>query len=695
MSRRSSSLHLRVGVVLLLAGALGTAWSQAQEAAPGAEQVQTWIRQLGDENYQKREEARAALTRAGATAVAALKAVENSPDIEIRNAAKRLLSELQWQTLRPDVNYLTAIPGEAVIAIRLKDLSDSVARSRETALGKLLSGPDFKPAWDLLKKQFQGVPNPMLPPNVAPLVEKWAARFSGQVAAALWAFDPRPPEPNVKAALIAELTGGDPAKIYDELLAETGIGAQGIATPSNGLKVLVLPGMGAVALAGKHLIVATNRESVDEVARGLLGAAGSLNDSPAFQKLKPQLGAEPDLLFLMNFPAYLKMVSIMPGAQQMGDMMSKMGYDALDFMAMSSRVAGDRFEDRFVMVFNERPSKLVELMSKGSTGTTSLKEALAVVPANAVAVFGSYLDGQAMYAVGFEYMKGMLETYKAMGMQMPDLDVAVKNIEDTLNLKLADLAGAIKGDLAYWARLAPTLGPPDIGISIGCVDAAKAQWLAETLSKLTDVLARSVVAAQPGAPLPAAMTKADRGGRAIYAEADDSPLMKFPVRAQVPYRVCWSAHGSRVVLGSSPAVVDDRLNALDAKTPGFDPAKVLPATPEAAGAKNLVALDVAGLLNYAAKFGLPILAGALQNNPEGQAVVAGLMQKPDLFNSVPPLVLTMQPPKDGVQTSTMWSPTPYLPTAFGVVGVAVVLGINQARPPQPVPPPQAPAGQNF
>jgi len=691
-------------------------------APPSADQVQAWVKQLGAEDFQKREEARAALSKAGAAALPALNAAKNAQDPEVRNAVALLIAQLQWRNLRKDISYLSLFPATSVFAMQVKNVGGAVERSRQTALGKLLDGPEFKPLMDLATNRMKQQGGAGLE-----IVLKWLKRFNGQVGGAVWSFDPNNPQ-LWRMGVIAELTGDAPDKLYEEFLGETKLFQGGTPALANGLTVLKGPNdMGAVALAGRHVILAPNMASLEELAGGLLEPVpDNFLASPGFAKVKAKLPADPELTVIFNFQAYLRMLGNLAGPQ-MAQVMKDMGYDALEQIAMATTIAGDRFEDRVVVSVSDKPSKLLKLMTMGM-GPTPLKEALAVAPAEAVLAGTSYLDGAVAYEFLLGYIKDLLQMQKQMGMPVPDVDQVLGQFEQLSGLKVAELSGAAKGDLVYWVKLAPELAPPEIGFSLGCADEAKAKMLAETLPKLVDLGAvqlqqrprrrrpggapkaeekgaeekkaeeKKAEEAPPAPPpaLPPTMTKAERNGRAIFTESEESPLVKIPGRAAVPYRLSWAAYGARVIVATSPAAVEARMAALDAKLPGFDPARVLPQTAETATAKTLFALDVGALLNYGAKYALPILLANLEKDPELQGVVKGLYEKEGLFKNLPALAGTSWPLKDGVQTSAIWGPSPYLATALGGGVAAGYLIARQAGALRgPVAPPKAPAGVQF
>jgi len=82
-------------VLLWLAAAVWCGEPPAKTDAPAPEQLAAWVRQLGDENFQTREEAQQKLLAAGQPAVAPLRTAAQSEDAEVRTRAERILGELE------------------------------------------------------------------------------------------------------------------------------------------------------------------------------------------------------------------------------------------------------------------------------------------------------------------------------------------------------------------------------------------------------------------------------------------------------------------------------------------------------------------------------------------------------------------------------------------------------------------------
>jgi tetratricopeptide (TPR) repeat protein len=82
---------LPLGIVLVFA-----APNSAISGAPGREQIARWVEQLGDNEFQRREEASQKLWEAGQAAESALEMVSNSADAEVARRARDILARFKW-----------------------------------------------------------------------------------------------------------------------------------------------------------------------------------------------------------------------------------------------------------------------------------------------------------------------------------------------------------------------------------------------------------------------------------------------------------------------------------------------------------------------------------------------------------------------------------------------------------------------
>jgi hypothetical protein len=680
-------LAKRNGWRLLIALAVGAWWSGARAGAaepPVSEaQLAVFIQQLGDADFEKREQAQAAILKAGLAAVPLLRKAEaETQDAEIRSSTAKLLARLRWLDLPKDVNYLEVIPTESVFAFHIDDLRRSVQAARKTAVGKLIEGPDLKPLLDLavlrLPQEAGGPMHAFL---------KWSARFQGQSAGAAWSFNPMQMEQS-RAALIAEITDPEPEKVLREFLAETGLEKIWQVKDEAGFRMWMSnePGGGAAALLGRHLILGLNPPSVMKLAEGLVEKPKQgLWDSPNYKKLNPA-GGKADLTFAMNFRAYFKMLENMPFVAPQADVLRTAGYDQMELILVETRVKGELFEDRFAMLISGPPKGMTALMNIVRPAGAPLKESLALAPSGAVLAVAGYLDGEAVSTFLEAYLKMLGASFPPQIRQQ--VEDGVKQLEKETGVELAKVAGNIKGDIVYWATLSelPNPAAPDLGIVIGCKGPAEAKALAENLAKLLNGIGKMI---NPEAA--AACKSAEKNGRLLYGENDASPLVQDqPARKVVPYRAHWAAHGSRLFLASSMDVLEKRLAELERKAPGFDAGKFLPA--ELAGQNGfLMVLDLATGLKYGQKHLTPILAAQAEKtkDEELQGILNNLFKNQNLFSTVPPLVIAGSPPKDGVQESVIRTPLPYIPTVlvtaagFAFIGRAVE---RPAAPPIEVPP---------
>lgn len=711
---------LGAAALFTLAGFHTILAEEPKPATPTDAQIKEWVKQLGDQEFQKRNEARAALVKAGLAALPELKAAQDSADPEIKKVAAEMLGQLQWLSLPENVDYLKLFPDESIFALSFLHVEKSVEASKQTAVGKLAQGEDLKPIFELIFKKMtdKGGEKGKAAFNT---ILKYMAQVKGQVAGAVWGLNMRQAG-GLGAALVVELPKEEPEKHYRAFLEDTGFLKDGMETDEGGLRVLAgqrpqwaPPEMdiptGAIALAGRHLIVAPNLTSLKKVAASILKPdGGNLGDSTLFKKTQPHLGASPDLIFTMNMQAYLRMLTSIAGPQA-GEALGKMGYDGMESFSYATSVKGGVYEDRFAMVINEKAKGFGKLYELTWASTKPLKEKLNHAPADSVMVMQNFMDGSAVFEFATEYMKQMSQLQEGIGAPGMDLSKSIEVLEGKIGVKLADLAGCVKGDMVTWAVLTQEEGAstlPDIGMSIECTDEAKAKQLAQGLfdvmQKAPALFAKPDAEAKPkeGETPPEnppqdkaedAVIKIDRDGRSYFTENSKGPLVtNYAPRQAVPYRFSWASKGNRVLLASSAPYLNRRLTQLEKGEAGLEPGKFLPPDAKLDEVKTMIGVDVATLLEYASKLGLPLLAARLEQDPDLQEKITALSQKNGVFKSIPPLTATTGVPQDGVTVSIIRSPLPYLPTA---IGAGVVFGFLRAGAPRQAAPPPPPPAPGF
>lgn len=682
----------------------------AEEAAPPAvtqEQIAAWIKELGDEDFGKRDAAEKNLLKAGAPALDALREAAKSTDVETRTRAAALSQRIGWLRARPDAVYTELFPSNAIFAVHLNSLKDYGRKARTTALGKLVDGPDFKPLADLLLARLKSE----MPAGTWDRIVNWTDKMGGQMAAAAWDVD-IPEFKTARVAAVVQLPADDPAKAFEAFLGETGMAGKLQPKDLSGLTAFAGPrGDGVFALVGRHLVVANNEDAVLAIAQGLIEPqAENLAKTPDFKKIQGE-GTPPDFVLLINIEQYLATLNGMMGMAPGGgagfmDLMKKAGYGSITWFALTSAVKDDVFEERMVITSKTGAFEgFLAQMASQPQDAAAMRAVFEVVPPK-VALAGNFpLDGAAMGDFGLEYAK-MLMRWQAMQFGAPAPaegaeDAEIKKLEDALGLKFKDLAASIKGPAVYWVDMPQALAAPDIGFALTCPDEAKAKELTANLAKLVNGLAKykaeqdaQAAGGQAPADVPPIVKPVEEGGVTIYTEPEDSPYLKDIARQRMPYRLTLAAAGKRVIAGSGLEQIKARLAALAKQTPGFDPAKVLPAGDDAS---TVFYLNVPDLTDFGARLGLPILAMAKKNDKELTAECSKLIQKKDLFATVPPLTISTPPAKNGVLVSTIRSPLPALPTYFGVLG-GVMVGFTRGAAvmaPMAVPPPPPPGGGGF
>jgi hypothetical protein len=645
------------------------------EAALTPESLQTLVKDLGADDFDKRKVAETQLLKAGAQALGALKEAQASPDAQVKATAARLETRIRLNAL-DKVDYLDVIPAESFIFVQARDVNASLEAARKSIAGQLTYSKPLDPFRNMLEKALQKNPEGWEKMQV------WTPRFKGQFAFALWSLDMRDPT-KIRLAAIAEITDPAPKRVFDELLAEARIVPQ--AALNDTYKEIEIVNGGPMgpcfALVNRHLVFSANADSVKAVIDGML-APGGLAASPAFQKIKPALGPKPELLFCMDFQVYMKEVVKMMGAmgpagagqaEAIKSVMNSAGN--MKLMAVASSCVGTVFEDRYVLSTDGPPTGLAAagIMPPGAPPPI---EAMAIVPRNASIAAAGYMDGGRMHGSMMEYLSGVFKMAR-MGAPPntpgpPDLEAVLKDFEGKTGLKVADLAGSIKGEFGYYVVPAPGLvtAAPDIGIFITCTDADKAKALSGAVSKALNAFMQ---------PAPAA--EVPQGARTVYQL--DLAKLGIPVPEKFPYTPSWAAEGNRVFIASSPMALRKQLSYIEQKTPG------LLAQPEFTKAMEqftpeqrkgqVMYVNMRDLLTAGAMLGLPLLQGQIQD-PEVMVALQNLPPPQDLFKDIPPLVAVSVQYPDRVE-SIMRSPVPSLPA---MVGTFAIYGLFATRPTGPV-----------
>jgi hypothetical protein len=616
--------------VLVIAALINGSRAHAVEAGADVseEKIKSLVGDPGNEDFAKRQAAQKELGRIGAKAKAALEAVKESPDAQVKASATQLLGRLKFLDLGP-VNYLDLLPQTSLIVARATNAASLADNSRKTALGKLIDSVAFAPLKEKVMEQLNKEP------DTQKKVMNWLQRFNGQAAGAIMTFNPMQPG-GTKMAAMAEITDPSPAAVYDDVLEATRIGDNG--TPGVYSDVAYIQGaqdQGAIALLGKHLVLANNLAALKDVIDAF-ATPGKYAASDAYSKIKPGLGANPDLQMVIDLESLVKAVLQipLPFPLPMEDILSVTHLKNIKAFALSSSAAGDSFEDRYVTVRNGPPDAAAAAMIPPAD-VVPLNIA-AIAPQASVAFAASYVDGPKFY-------QGMLESFASMkklqdavaafsgGAQQPDAEEKIKEFEAKFGVKVSDIAAAMKGEVAVWVVPAASIlpAPPDFCIVVSSPDEDKAAFLSDALATVLNKL--------QGVPVIKELDYKNHKIRQIDMEA-------LQAKQSSPYTPAWVADKNRVFIGSSVALLQKQLLANENKAPGLlvqaEFVKTLGSFAANERKGSFFYVDLKTLLTVGATIGVPVLQ---MNNPNEdlKKVLAGLPPFAELFKDVPPLVGSM------------------------------------------------------
>ena len=129
-------ISLRSATLLLVLACAPFSNVRAEETPLNDDGIRLLIKDLGSEDFEKRQGAEKKLAAQGLKAEALLKAtVETTTDAQVRATAARLLGKLKLASLA-SVDYLTVFPADSVAFLQVRNLADSIEKSKGTAVGK-------------------------------------------------------------------------------------------------------------------------------------------------------------------------------------------------------------------------------------------------------------------------------------------------------------------------------------------------------------------------------------------------------------------------------------------------------------------------------------------------------------------------------------------------------------------------------
>jgi hypothetical protein len=639
---------------------------RAEEAPVTPEKLDQLVKDLGNEDFAKRQKAEADLLKAGVKAQAALTKAAASTDAQVKATATKLLGKLKLNALGA-VDYLEVLPGKTIIALQAKNIATTIESSKKTALGQMV----LSQVLEGFRTQLQTAMDKQ--PDVKKQVMLWHERFKGQVAAGIWEMNLAQPD-KMRMAVVAEVTDPEPQAVFDDFMKQTGMVEQVKAEMYKDVEIQQsVVGGGAVALAGKHFLFSNNGEAMRELIDGLMSPNG-LGKSPKYLQIKPALGAKPDLIVTMDFKAYMKAVMAIAPMPGFEDLMKSAGANA-DLIAMSSSTIGDTFEDRWIMSMDGPPTGMASIGIPPADAPAPLND-LAAVPTNSVLASVGYMDGgkaQVEIVKYLDSLKKMMDGMKAQmppgAEPMPDFPAIIKTFEEKAGLKVADILGNIKGSNGFYVVLAPTpaLVAPDIGLFITCVDAEKAKVVSAAMAKALNAYGPGAVKELPVA------------NRTIF-QLDLAPL-GVPVPPNFPYLISWSVEGNRIFVGSSVQALRKQLSYIENKTPGLltqpDFIKALGALSPEERKGGMFYVDMKTVLIEGGKVALPLLNAQIPDE-QVKKTLAAVPPPQQMFKDVPPMLITSVFTGNQQQT-IMRAPLPPLPTIFVLSVGAGMMQFMQTR----------------
>jgi hypothetical protein len=666
--------------VLLALTCAGTAL-YAEETPVTDDAIKSLVKNLGSDDFDQRIGAEKSLARMGERAEPILKAtMEATTDPQIRATAARLLGKLRLAGLK-SIDYKKVFPKESVLFVQINNVGETLKESKETAVGKLFLSAAMEP----FRAKLEAAINAEA--DKKQLFDLWSSRFKGQFGLALWNFSPDPA--TMGLAGIAEITDPNPQAVFDDFLAETKLDAVK-AESYRDVDIFSHPLQGgAIALAGTNVLISMNRDSVKKLIDNLFKPEG-LSTVPEAANLFARLGEKPYFIYGVEYQSYLKqlmgmMAMQMPPAmlESFNGFMKTSGADNLRWTVYGGSIAGDQFEDRFLVTFAEEP---VGIMAVGQTAADAkpVLDDMAIIPANAVAASIGSIDGKVLREGLKTFLKGfgeMMEMQRKalppeMQAQSPSIDALMKMFTEKTGVALEDVFSGAKGSIGYYAVLGPggILEAPDIGMFMTFIDNAEAEKFSATLRKGLDSLGPQAAVREIEAPDKRKLLQLD-----LVAAGAKVPE-KFP------YSPTWVVEGNRLFVGSSVVALRKQLSYIDNKTPGLlTQAEFVKAmgrlTPEERRG-NLFYVDMKSLLTLGATVGMPLLQASIPD-PALQQALAALPPPPELFKDMPPLLGTSIHQGKRAE-SVIRGPVPPAPTLLAlIVGGFLVMRPHAMPPPQP------------
>lgn len=690
----------------------------AGEAPASPEQIATWVKQLGSDDFDAREKAEVALAKAGLAALAELQKAAQSNDPEIKTRSARLLETLKWATLPKITDLASALSQDNILYIGTPSLKDAITRIRkETALGRLYDHADLSPLRDTL--WAAGLQDAGLDDDSRKIVDQWLDRFGGPYGLAFMKEDHTKEWPErEQVAFFLGLNGTDPKadmEMFRKLFPLKG--EKATAQVYRGVSCNFLEEdwrKDGLALV-KNLIVRSNgKASMFNVIDAVMDdKQPDLAGSAVYKEARSKIAGEPLATLFFNMQS---MFGTVFNSDRDKAAATGLGFQEWKYAIVTLGVQDGLFLEQVLCKVDGERRGLAKLLSL----TPVSGRLAALCPPDALVFVSIPVDGKLMLdgivtmveTVDPRDGRQLREQLEALNQpesqeaftaryekiqddaekKLHDLEQQVRAIksptaeqrnefdrkmgaeqerkEDAIrrvaawkpnNEKAIDtLAGALRGEAALW--LLRPQGPdptamPQTCLALEAVDAAAATKAADTLAKLLPLIAEKEDF----------VGKADYQGRTCYFMKPKEKRNRW----EPELLWSWCADGARILIGQRQEVLQQMLLRSTQAAKGLDTRpdfqKLLAATPQEQRG-GLAYANASEVLTWAYTAGLPVLSADAPE--EVKAKLAKLPKDPQaLFKDFPGTLLSVRGTPEGVRAravgglpATAWTMT--VPFAF-------------------------------
>ena len=325
------------------------------------------------------------------------------------------------------------------IALRIKNIDALSNAAANTAAGKLLAVENLKPLRDFLSSEAQFQLNSY---GFSPAFTSWLRCLKGELVLGMWDFDALTGG-FLKMGFVADLAGPlqhDLHRNYCKLMALDQDVEKSIYKNS---EIIAHSENGVVAAVGRHLIAAFDSPSAKELIDSLLNHKRRTGSAP-YKRIAQSWGADPDIMFEMDLTEGT-------GLGRMGRMIDRKS-DA-EFALWSLSCRNNAFEERLYLT---RSAAIPEAGIEAQPAPDL--SGFGVMPSNAIVAGGGQLKaGLMLTAVKLLLVKIQAARAALVAADQKEIldaadavSVALNVFDENSEMKLAEIAAAIKGPFGFW-----------------------------------------------------------------------------------------------------------------------------------------------------------------------------------------------------------------------------------------------------